>query len=335
MRPFNPENLSNLAGKQKDMGLSPGIIDISFDKCDPTKASVVFSLSVEQDKSEKVEIGLCVTDFNTSVVTFRLIKTIEINALPSNIFSSGIVNECYNYEIHRFCPGGFTECPDEEEGDEDMPQDDALISTNIDCMKIIFPMTKEIKCLAPDFGLQGMLANQFIESTLHSRVRIVSVGPNPVIIPASLTYDKEQCTACLTLNNTIFNDDGTKTLFGESMKSDMNGYEHLFGSRGCEHLKNKFQIECPTETSDECCLVNLFQYLSFFRKFNVMGVDKCSQTVLFSFELCTVPTKSPIVNSDCPNKLVGFSYKIQSRCSNYCFQFGRCEESIFEQNCPC
>jgi len=132
------------------------------------------------------------------------------------------------------------------------------------CFKVTFPMTKEVACTVPDFGLSGFYLKNITSGNMKVKVRLVPRNfvpqPNTGQIPAALlSYDHETCRACLE-----FCEDDYETITA--------GYEYLF---------NYLAGDVPQAPTIES--------MSFTRKFEVKGVAKCTEKTLFVFDLCLDP----------------------------------------------
>jgi len=139
-----------------------------------------------------------------------------------------------------------------------------------DTLRLIFPLTKDLRCLVPDFGLPGAALNYAI-SELTTKVRIVPRSSlADVACPALLTFDMKNCTACLEFDKNL--------VCGPDAINDI-GYEQEFGVFGCKNNNG-----CKKRTLSPC-----FEDLAMARRIDVMGVHKCTEKVFFSFQVCIVP----------------------------------------------
>jgi hypothetical protein len=174
----------------------------------------------------------------------KKIFTFVVKPLNNNSFSKGVVDELNEYEITRI------PCLNEKKwlGFED---------SNVNELKIVVPMTQNIKCLVPDFGFSGLLLNSIVGSELKTKVRVVSTRKCSFSFPALMTFDKENCTACLEI-----------LVDAELMRCLRKGFAYLYPDLS------------------ECDSSKFFSYLTSLRNFNVVGVIKCTETVLFSFDIC-------------------------------------------------
>jgi hypothetical protein len=168
----------------------------------------------------------------------------------------------------------------------------------------MFPMTKQIKCLVPDFGVTGTLLNAAL-GTVGTLVRLVSCTPCKFCLPAKLSFDKDNCTVCVEI----------KTDYIMNYCCDAVGYEHRFSC--CEDFRTGRRSKCHCEVAQlkETLAViqtafgeadispdakksralwmtlgnKVFQLLARSKKIDVKGVNKCSENVLFSFQVCYFP----------------------------------------------
>jgi len=173
-----------------------------------------------------------------------------------------------------------------------------------DTLRLVFPMTKQIKCLVPDFGVTGTLLNAAL-GTVGTLVRLVSCTPCKFCLPAKLSFDKENCTVCVEI----------KTDYIMNYCSDAVGYEHRFSC--CEDFRTGRRSKChcevaqlkdslkdiqtafcdaeirPDDKKNRALWMTLgnkvFQLLARSKKIDVKGVNKCSENVLFSFQVCYFP----------------------------------------------
>lgn len=289
------------------------IVEITFDKCDKTKATFIVSVNIAPGGSEVLVVKSLAKSLTNKKSDHKVLKTIEIKALSSNVDTSGVIDGDFCYEIHRVERDGL-----------------------MNCMKIIFPMTKDLRCLVPDFGVSNVLLRQLTECTLQTKVRLVSTGPGCFVIPACLTFDKDTCTAQLEFS---FEEN-----FYESLCSNLDSNRHLFYDNGCgcyamesgsSTLTQRITAANPgiaqflTSTvpagsvNGSVQTTDVFRILSFYRHFNVMGVDKCTEKVLFSFEICPVTLAK--------SESGAVSFRIISKTPDYCYEFGRCNESLDDQ----
>lgn len=246
--------------------------------------------------------------FERSLVTFL------VKPLPANIVSTGVVTECYSYEITRIRPkilqlndkNGYVCLNDNtkyipaEEGeicDESTELSNSCIPTDLTYdpsrMQITVPFTEEIRCLVPDFNLPGTLINSNV-GALGTIVKVVAQCPRPFAFPAMLTFDKTNCTACLNVDIIEL-----RNLF-EQRQEALN-YGHAFGTLGCNNgnttLRYSFLCAPDFQGADQFgqALFNssspsdVFAFFASIRRFDVIGVHKCTERSLFSFQICMVP----------------------------------------------
>lgn len=180
--------------------------------------------------------------------------TFIVYPLKENVVAKGTFNDNMEYEITR------VPCYDTSDSAEEPRK-----------LRLVVPLTKDLQCLLPDFGLSGLLLNQAIETNLKTKVRIVTSTPNMVSLPAVMSFDKESCTACLEFDA------------DKDYESMVKGYKYLYD---CENVKSEElanKIMSPMSKP--------FEILSMFRSFDVKGVAKCTEKTLFSFDICHVALK--------------------------------------------
>lgn len=234
----------------------------------------------------------------------RDIITFLVNPLAYGTVSAGVFKDCYQYEATRVpcrvisevnhCTPRQTHCATITT----IPPTTTLSSTStttapttqqgclcIECcglcfsappvleadvLRLIFPLSKDLRCLVPDFGLPGAVLNYSI-SELTTKVRLVPRSSlSEVAYPALLTFDMKNCTACLEFDKNL--------VCGPDAINDI-GYEQEFGVFGCKNNYNG----CKRVLSP------CFEDLAMARRIDVMGVHKCTEKVFFSFQICIVP----------------------------------------------
>jgi hypothetical protein len=161
-----------------------------------------------------------------------------------------------------------------------------------------------------------------------------------------MTFDKESCTVCLEID----------ALYLSKFGYEFRGYEHLFGAMGCQSVypsidpldRNSLydgrHSICPVDSRGAALLANLenmsdkkksiefFKLLASAKKLNVMGVDKCIEKVLFSFQVCYVSHKKIILNncgkkvyteniSCCAHEGFNNSYRVHAEVPEYSYQY--------------
>ena len=310
------------------------VISIDIDNCDCTKA--VFCIFVQlpckkylcppEEREREVKLLFePVTFMLTSGANGgieREILTFVINPLPPNVVSTGMVEKCCTYEIIRVprrklvkpCPEATTTVVEEPPLEpyttvtECQCVPEAVAPQNIggNVIRVMFPLTREIKCLIPDMGLPGALLNCVVNQ-LRTTVRLVSNGPVKFVLPTVIAVDKETCTVCLDIDlmqiaNAILNKC--------DKQFSINGFENMLGQLGCllEHKHGNKKHTCCGSSDAEMVLdvIRKFQRTgsSFFaekflrilafgtKRLDVMGLHKCTETVLFSFHICCVPFRS-------------------------------------------
>jgi hypothetical protein len=262
----------------------------------------------------------------------REVITFDVAPLPTNVVASGVFTKCYSYEATRvpcrvlneealaYCSRktGIDYVVNSVDCCNACNVDNALSQFVPDTLRIMFPMTKAIKCLVPDFGMSGTILNA-AAATVSTKVRLVSCSPCKFYIPAKLSFDKEKCMVCLDVS--------AEYLISCLSLRDMEGYEHRFG---CDCDSRRYTTKCCNScdiTDLRCALLTiqkdfsrsdpaidvtpnspgdkalwtalgnvLFQTLARSKKIDVMGVNKCVENVLFNFQVCYVPYRGYCVD---------------------------------------
>jgi len=313
----------------------------------------------------------------------REVITFDVSPLAQNVVSSGIFTKCYSYEVTRVpCrvvdESAVEHCKRKSGIDYVIDSNECCKVCNVvvpylvpDTLRLMFPMTKEIKCLVPDFNLPGSLANAAF-GTIATKVRLVACTPCKFYIPAKLTFDKEKCMACLEVS--------TQYIMSEESRKDMEGYEHRFGCEcGKRHgkcccdvtdlrgallsIQQKFVDVCIDVTQDGpgdialwTALGNvMFQTLARAKNIDVMGVNKCVEKDLYTFQVCYVPYRgfcADLCGCKAKTETVDFghvdvgdddytlnpcnSYKVQANCE-YSYEFLKLSSGYVddpELDCP-
>lgn len=305
--------------------------------------------------SQKFKITSSASGHDREIITFL------VNPLSYGTVSAGVFKDCYQYEATRVpCRIVYdatkceqetttsttqapttqtptTQSPTTQAPTTQAPTTQAPTPQPIDCCKLcfsappvlepdtlrlIFPLTKEIRCLVPDFGLPGAVLNYAL-SELTTKVRLVPRSSlADVAYPALLTFDMKNCNACLEFDkNLVCGHDAINKV----------GYEQEFGAFGCKNGHNKCK-----RTLSPC-----FEDLAMARKIDVMGVHKCTEKVFFSFQICIVPYKGFCVEV-CGHKFptvvpdgycVKNSYKVQAD-HDYSYAFvNRSAEEPAQKQC--
>lgn len=270
----------------------------------------------------------------------RKITTFIINPLSGDIVSTGVTDNCTNYDITRVPMRSFdtTTINDEKYA---LCLNNKYIKITNDCgaiccpgvpmlkyipdtLHITFPLTKDLKCLLPDFNLPGTYFNtkSGVQPTL---VKIRSTCSRRYSFPAQMTFDKHNCSVCLEISKKFIQE-----LARDS--SRLNGYEHIFGC-DCRHLFNTTNT-CLKDGVLQTALADasdFFAFLSLSKKFEVVGVHKCVEKIFFTFQVIEVPYKSFCVDScGCKANTVlpqsaesTNSYKILSDANDYTYEFSQ------------
>lgn len=253
----------------------------------------------------------------------REVITFNVSPLPPRTISTGVFEKCYTYEVTRVpcrtldldaldacrTKTGINYAVDDGCCGVCNTQEPELVP---DTLRIMFPMTKQIKCLVPDFGLSGTYFNAAL-GTVDTLVRLVSCSPCKFCLPAKLRFDKENCMVCLDICTQYLMNSG----------SDLNGYEHRFScceefGQGCKsssscdvaNLKDTLyglQSQTVYANGVEDPFLNqalwytlgntVFQQLARSKRIDVMGVNKCSENVLFNFQVCYFPYRGFCVDA--------------------------------------
>jgi hypothetical protein len=355
---------------EDDGDIDASILNIEIDKCDCTKA--VFSLYVklcclergcgsEQCNSlENPLLESSKTPFNGAKFTITSgasgrdcnVVTFVVNPLPPKVSTSGVVDKCYKFDITRVPCRVVEHCGDNttcnsttNAPNENVDQCDVTRYLGGDTLVVTFPMTKESKCLVPDFNYAGNLLKN-VNNSSATKVRVVSGGPLKFSVPALLTFDKNSCTVSLQIGTFV-----TKQPGSSGKTTVVTGYEHVYGQLGCalelsDYSVSNCDYDCGTGASSVLDLMQsevlsneekarkLFQLLATSKKLEVMGVDKCTEKTFFSFQLCVDPFKNVCVDK-CGKKVEtvvlcgqslnnqGFnhSYRVHSEGDEYSYEW--------------
>lgn len=247
----------------------------------------------------------------------REVITFNVAPLPRQTVSTGVFNKCYTYEATRvpcrvLCPEALQICS-KTTGLDYFVEGCCGICNVVDpllvpdTLRIMFPMTKQIKCLVPDFGITGTYLNAAL-GTVDTLVRLVSCSPCKFCLPAKLSFDTECCMVCLDISTEYIMSASTYT-------NDIAGYEHRFSC--CEEFGSGCKSRCGCEVAQlKQTLASLqaqfagdfnnkdglaaramwmtlgntvFQLLARSKRIDVQGVNKCAENVLFNFQVCYFP----------------------------------------------
>jgi hypothetical protein len=288
--------------------LNPEILEVEFDKCDPCK--VTFTVYVELPRVPLVapEVnfdGDTNPDVKVLPVEHRISTSGHLHPLEMNVFmvhplaednapepqdgvgavsSAGFEDECYSYEQCRVpCKNGQSwsarECM-------------CLPLSAPDSFRVTFPLSREVACLIPEFGLSGFYLKNLVSANLKTKVRLVSGNnPNATIVAGLLSYDPERCEACLE----VCEDQSVYQCITE-------GYEYLFSKDDQGNL-------LPQPSLSE---------MATNRRYNVRGVSKCTEKDLFSFEICFKPS---LVELDSANQNYMNYGIVALSTDHWCYQF--------------
>ncbi len=264
----------------------------------------------------------------------RELITFLVNPLPYNVVSSGVVDRCYTYEMTRVPCRKLKDCHD-----SDSQCCAAKTEFGGNTLRVMFPLTKDIKCLVLDLGLSGTMVNYVLGTLVKTKVRIVSRGPIKFAFPALITFDKESCTVCLEIFTRYIAQ--AKAVCGDG---NMNGYENRYGVFGCVAggaIDCPLDLMCEPDANGANILSqavynhndsHFFRLLASSKKLDVMGVDKCVEKVLFSFQVCHVPYKNVVVDKcgkkyntvfACEEDAKAFksSYRVMSDVGEYSYEY--------------
>jgi len=258
----------------------------------------------------------------------REVITFNVAPLKSDVVSTGVFDKCYSYEVTRVpdrvpCGSALERCTTLTGINYTIDSKDCCGICNVaeplwvpDTVRIMVPMTKQIKCLVPDFGLTGTFINAALGS-IDTLVRLVSCSPCKFCLPARLSFDKEKCMACLDISIAYIMNPSTYC-------NDIAGYEHRFscceefgsgcksGCRDCDVAQLKTTLMCiqsefatdvnnHVTNADRALWMTLgntaFQLLAKSKRIDVMGVNKCAENVLFSFQVCYFPYRGFCVDA--------------------------------------
>jgi hypothetical protein len=256
--------------------LNPEILDVEFDKCDPCKVTftvyaelprvLLVNPTVDFDPEDglddvrvlPVEHRLCtgghLRPLEMSVFTVHPLADDNAETGTGAVSSTGYEQECWSYEQCRV-PCQATS-PDLERS--------ALPSA--DSFRVTFPLSREVACLIPEFGLSGFYLKNLVSANLKTKVRLVAGNdPSAAVVAGLLTYDPERCEACVE----VCEDQ-------EEFDCIVEGYEHLF-RKNSETLYQPSLSEMATK-----------------RRYSVRGLSKCTEKDLFVFEICFKPSLVPL-----------------------------------------
>lgn len=305
------DSIFHITREGEETELSEFVLGVEFDKCNCTLATLCLYVelsekvdeltpgetTVAETTSAETTVPICDVEFAPSKFTVSVkagthnksLSTFVVYPLGQGVTASGTFSETFNYEITR------VPCFD--------TSDAAQVPRKL---RLVVPLTKSLQCLLPDFGLNGLLLSQTIQTELRAKVRLVSATPNKFSLPAVVSFDKERCTACLEFDA------------DKNYDAMVKGYKHLYdcGNVQSEEVANK--IMNPDS--------NPFEILSMFRRFEVRGVAKCTEKTLLAFDLCHVPLK-PARVVDCNDVIelddqrTGNSYRVILDEDEYCYEF--------------
>ena len=277
----------------------------------------------------------------------RVLTTILVNPLKNNVISTGVVDKCAKYDITRVPMRQFITTTNDSITYA-VCQGNKLITIGNDCfrtccpgiesldyapntLQITFPLTKELKCLLPDFNLPGTYFNT-VEGIQPTLVKIQSSCPRKYSFPALMTFDKVNCNVCLEIDQGFISNIAAGG-------NRLNGFEQVFGCN-CANLFSSVYDRCCREGHFQLELANtdnFFSFLSSSRKFDVFGVQKCVEKIFFSFQICEVPYK-PFCVEACGCKTVtvipstipplpSTSFRVESLSPPFTYEF-------FRKRCP-
>jgi hypothetical protein len=274
---------------------------------------------------QKFTISTVVNGQNKNLVTFR------VNPLQNNTVSEGVVSDHHSYEAVRVPCRTVTEeslsrvtCLTENQVDDILLQlsqeccsacmsSDPVLFPNT--MRIVFPLSKEIRTVVPDFGTVPNGITNYMIGKKYTKVRLVMRnGWNSSAYPALMCFDKENCSACVEFSLPL--DDYNRS-----------GYEQNFGNlnycgRGIQNDQGCESVSLPNN------VLEAFDMLAMARKIDIMGVHKCTEVNLFTFRICNVPYRGFCVDyGNCkvptviPDDLAGNGGYRVSADANYSYQF--------------
>jgi hypothetical protein len=327
-------------------------------------------------ESTKFSLSFVECGHATEIVTFL------VNPLPYNVVSSGLLNDCVSYEITRV-PCRFSTTPQcvvpttSTTSTTANPLGDCCCA-NVppffggDVLQISFPLSEASKCILMDFGLSGTLLNIALSNIIKIKVRIVSNCPVKFSFPALLTFDREKCKACLEV----------RPLFAipqEGMPGGalnphylIAGYEYMYGTLGCllsgapvnfaelvcndDYQASQYifaNISEPLDNDGDSINPDkpfleranaLYRLFASSTKLDVMGVDKCVEKVLFSFQLCTTQfndlsdagfTTEPEDYGCLPTVNLKNGFRVQSESNNYQYEISVSDAALTQGASEC
>lgn len=281
-------------GDLQEAVLDPKILDITFDKCDPCK--VTFDVYVELPCVEVPDADPEDDDDDANTNLPRVLPqelrirtdghmgdhhellTFVIYPLPTTVNSRSFRTECYCYDICR------VPCP-EISGDEGGTIRDEGVVEVPSRFRVIFPLSKEIACLIPEFGLSGFYLRHLVSTSLKTQVALHPVNGGASTAVGLLSYDPDTCEACVEY-------DSLNTDLGE-------GYECLIGG----------SYSPPS-----------IEEMAMARRFLVKGLSKCTEKVLLDMDVCF---KTPLNVGGENSVPAGFTnYRIDAEvCGDLCSEF--------------
>lgn len=285
----------------------PQILDITFDKCDPCK--VTFIVYAELPCVKIIDGDLKDEDNDQNLNSFRVVEqefrirttahmgdyhellTFVVYPLPECVSSRNFDTECYCYEICRVpCIRNniMTTTKHQQQHDHhDVSEPESF--------RIVFPLSQEIACLIPEFGLSGFYLKNLVATSLKTKVRLCPIGGRSAIAVGLLSYDSEKCEACLEYCST---DDE-------------------------ENLDLASGYECLLDVSPGQYFPPSLETMAASRRFVVKGLSKCTEKTLLDFGICFKPSLS-----DQDHKTPVMNYTITAEvCGDLCSEF-------FVKECP-
>jgi len=285
------------------------ILGVEVDKCN--KSDAVISLFVRLHCKEYVNVPTNLGsaeyplfDSVTLMITTggtgyeKELLTFCVNPLPAEVVANGVFEKCCTYEITRVPDRTFKDdgLVKPTEVADPLCRAEAKNPIGGNVLRVMFPLTKEVKCLMPDLGFGNALFNSTFNNLFKTKVRIVPVGLTKFVVPASLIVDKDACLASVEL-------DLSQLL---TTNTGFQGYEHRLGlCLDSSDSTNPLVViikEYQTATTNAGRAVASAKFMALLasaKKLNVMGLVKCSETVLYSFRVCYEPYKQFSVLCDC------------------------------------
>lgn len=278
---------------ESELNLTAQLLETEFDKCDCEK--VTFTLYVELPSlilSDVDDDQNAVPDQVTLPVEFRIrtdghLRPVELKTFTIYPLTSNCNVRGFEDECWSY-EQSRVECLNVQSS-----QTPCALDSNY--FRLTFPLNRSIACLIPEFGLSGFYLKNLVSAELKTKVRLCPGNGATWVGAGLLSYDSERCEACLEWSS-------------ENYADIVQGYEHLFGL-------DPRATEPPTGPT--------LEELATARRLSIKGVSKCTEKVLYSFELCFNP---PLISTEVDSTM---NYRIIGNSGDeYCYEFKTNPETI-------